>query len=398
MRILFRSGILAAVKMPKTVRAGSSEITVREFADGRYGFDYHNEGGQRVKCRWKSPEKAVEEARDRVRAIAGGKVELLDVSRDDWALFCSWKDAGLTAEKLKDFLTWDAARTKSRLVREVEAELMEIKNADAGLDSSWVTNLKNTIKLFSADFGHREIVEIDASEIEDWLRRLDKQPRTRNNIHAIVVSLFRFAREREYLPWGEKTAAERVSKLKIRATANDIEIYTPKEFRALLEALSADFKLWAILGAFAGIRTEEIRPKAASSKDPLRWEDFQWAEKQIFVRPETAKTGRQRYVPISDNLAAWLELYKGRQGLVIPRPASALYEETKALPARKVTYKKNALRHSYGSYRNAIIRNINQLAEEMGNSPAIARRNYEKPQPRSVAEKWFGIMPPGRAG
>ncbi len=376
----------------KRVKSGSVEIIIRKYSDGRFGFDSHNKG-RRKQHRWREQADAIDGARDHARAVAAGNVDLLSIDKKEWAVFCAWQREGFTMEDLVVFREWKAARSKSRLVRDVETEMMAIKDADTDLDSSWITNVRNTLKLFSETFGRRQIVDIEAEEIEKWLLGLGKQPRNRNNIRAIVVSLFRFARDRKWLPWGEKTAAEQTTKLTIRTRADNIEIYTPAELEALITSVHDDFKPWALLGAFAGIRTEEIRPKAASAKDPLRWEDFQWVDKQIFVRAETAKTGRQRYVPISDNLAAWLKPYRKRKGPVVTRPASALYEETRALPLRGVVYRKNGLRHSYGSYRNAIIRNINQLAEEMGNSPAIARRNYEKPQPRSIADKWFSVVP-----
>ena len=53
------------------------------------------------------------------------------------------------------------------------------------------------------------------------------------------------------------------------------------------------------------------------------------------------------------------------------------------------------LRHSYGSYRLAQIKNAAQVAEEMGNSPAVIRTHYQNlVRPESVAEYW-SIVPAG---
>jgi len=54
---------------------------------------------------------------------------------------------------------------------------------------------------------------------------------------------------------------------------------------------------------------------------------------------------------------------------------------------------KDILRHSYGSYRNAIIRNMPQLAEEMGTSIAMLHRHYHNPQPEQTGLQWFSIRP-----
>ncbi len=362
------------MKIVKTIKAGHVEIAVREYSDGRFGFD-REENGKRKQCRWRNADDAIAEAKERVKLTNAGKIDLLQVSREEWMEFQAWKKA----------------RSQSRLVSDVRDELLELKATDTDLDPVWITNLKGSCKLFCEQFGSRNMAEIQGSEIEDWLKALGKAPRTRNNIRNIIVQLFRFARDRKYLPWAEQTAAEQVGRLKIKARADDIEIYTPEEVKKLLSAISEDFLPWAIIGGFAGVRTEEIRPNNTSHKDPLRWEDILWGEKQIFVRPETAKTGRQRYVPIADNLLAWLQPYRKRKGVIVERPVNSLYTEISRLDG--VTYRKNALRHSYGSYRNAIVKNIAQVSEEMGNSIAVARRNYERPQPRAIADEWFGIMP-----
>ena len=39
-------------------------------------------------------------------------------------------------------------------------------------------------------------------------------------------------------------------------------------------------------------------------------------------------------------------------------------------------WKQNALRHSFISYRMAMVRDVNQVALEAGNSPDIIFRNY----------------------
>ena len=224
------------------------------------------------------------------------------------------------------------------------------------------------------------------------------------------VQLFRFAREREYLP-DSITVAEKVKRLKIKARADDIEIWSLAEMRMLLKHVREEYLPWMVIGAFAGVRTEEICPNITSHKDPLRWEDIQWDEKQIMVRAETSKVGRTRFVPMQCNLLAWLQSYRDRKGPVLTCPVNTLYNELKLMRTRirkaaknakneefeKFTFKKNALRHSFGSYRNAIIRSIGQLSDEMGNSPAIAKCNYERPQPRAVADEWFSIMPENKS-
>ena len=56
-------------------------------------------------------------------------------------------------------------------------------------------------------------------------------------------------------------------------------------------------------------------------------------------------------------------------------------------------WKQNALRHSFISYRMALVKDANQVALEAGNSPDIIFRNYLELVTRTQASSWFGIEP-----
>jgi hypothetical protein len=60
---------------------------------------------------------------------------------------------------------------------------------------------------------------------------------------------------------------------------------------------------------------------------------------------------------------------------------------------KPAVWKKNALRHSFISYRVADIQNVNQVAHECGNSPAVIFKHYRELVRPAEAKKWFGIQP-----
>lgn len=61
--------------------------------------------------------------------------------------------------------------------------------------------------------------------------------------------------------------------------------------------------------------------------------------------------------------------------------------------AHLVGRKDDILRHSYGTYRAAILRNSHNLAEEMGNSVTMVRTYYDAVVSPSVAKLWWKIRP-----
>ena len=67
-----------------------------------------------------------------------------------------------------------------------------------------------------------------------------------------------------------------------------------------------------------------------------------------------AKTGRKRKIDLPENLLKWLAPYRNRSGAIsdrdFGRPLARACE-----PAR-VKYKRNALRHSFGSYQMEMVK------------------------------------------
>jgi len=51
------------------------------------------------------------------------------------------------------------------------------------------------------------------------------------------------------------------------------------------------------------------------------------------------------------------------------------------------------MRHSYASYRMAILNDAAKVASEMGNSPAIIYRDYRKLVTPQQAHQWFAVLP-----
>jgi hypothetical protein len=65
--------------------------------------------------------------------------------------------------------------------------------------------------------------------------------------------------------------------------------------------------------------------------------------------------------------------------------------------ALKIEWPRNVLRHSFISYRIAIVKSADQVALEAGNSPSIIFKDYRELTTEDVANQWFTILPkPGQ--
>ena len=133
----------------------------------------------------------------------------------------------------------------------------------------------------------------------------------------------------------------------------------------------------------------------------LEWEDINWEDDYIEIAATKAqKALRDRFVPLNDTLKAWILLYRRKSGYVCrwKRPNEMLTHELARMRKEKKLnlnlWPADVLRHSYGSYHIKIIRNRQELAEEMGNSPEVIAKNYRRPVSDAQAKKWFDILPP----
>src|SRR5205823_14347815 len=90
------------------------------------------------------------------------------------------------------------------------------------------------------------------------------------------------------------------------ADPGEIEIYTPKEMRALLSAAGPLMVPFLAISGFAGLRSKEL--------ERLDWAEVQMERGFIELKRSKTKTGQRRLVPVPilPNLAQWLVPYVKR--------------------------------------------------------------------------------------
>ena len=288
-----------------------------------------------------------------------------------------------------EFLVWHAKRLPKKSCKEAVAEFLVVKKANAGSSPHNVENLTRHLSILP----DKDLSMITPAD----LPALTGAPRTRKNRRAAWVTFFLWCSEMGYLPYGEKTAPQRLEKpnviRKIPTT------WEREELETLFAHVSPEYLGWLACAAWAGIRTEEICPAATSDKVPLDWSDFKWARKIIIIRPETDKNGQRRVVPILPALRAALWPIKQNFGRVGPNlpphtPRRGGEEaETTRLGAFVGGWRRNALRHSFISYRAAMV-GLAQTAMEAGNSESEAKKSYNDAKGKDEARAWFAPLPP----
>ena len=256
----------------------------------------------------------------------------------------------------------------------------------------YIIDLKTKLKKASGVF-KGQIRSIRADDIDQWLSGMKKASgRTKNNYRMALLTLFSYARDKKHLPRGEKTEAEFATRFDDKG--GDIGIYTPEQFRTLLENIEDRFVPFIALGGFAGLRTIEILR--------LEWKDVWFDKGVIEVGKDKAKTATRRLAPIVPALEAWLKP-RAKTGPILPGIRdefhfTKLFKDatSKLLDAqgeRLVTLVHNGLRHSFCSYRLAVTKSAAQVSLEAGNSPKMLFENYRELVTEKAAQEYFGILP-----
>lgn len=357
-------------KPVSVVRNGALRIDVNRYGDGRYGFDYKPAHGERIKIRCRQQSKAEGRAKDMLATARAGKIDLRNVDPLEFA----------------EFLRWKQFRTPRVSVPDMTLRFLNSKS-NKGLSRKHLDELKGTLDLLAEHFTC-PISELTREGVETWLNARGIGPRRWNNQLGSIVAMMRFAR-RDGALTAELHPVELIQR---RKTTNKKETYTPEELVAMLLPASEEDRIRLILSGLCGVRPEEVRPDYRSAKTPLDWRNFDWRRNIIDMQPETSKVGERRFIPICEAALSFLKPHRKTSGEIIPISMSQGFVP-RVTAASKVAWRPDALRHSYASYRLALIRDMEALALEMGNSRKMIRDHYLDLKHADEAERWFAVRP-----
>jgi integrase len=391
----------------QSVTQGSVTLKIYEVSRGtRTVYSVaHKDGGRRQLKQFGDMAAALTWASNRAKEIDRGKAPAFMLSPDEGAMYQRAKqilagtgksldeiareyvDARDTlggAVRLDVAATYYAERRLRLVQRTVPEVVKELLEARAHKSIRHVKDLNSRLGRFAREVtGY--IANVTQRDLALWLRGLGLSSRSHDNFRQVLVLLFRFAQKQGYLPEG-RTEAEKTEPMGDNGDG-EIAIFTTDEMRRLLSAAGNDVLPYLALGAFAGIRTAEIVR--------LDWQEINFETGYIEIKKSKAKTKGRRLIKMQPNLVAWLKKAVKPSGPVTPlaRPEKTASEVIAANCDPVIPWKRNGLRHSYCTYRYAILQNEHQVSAEMGNSPAMIFANYRALATKEQAEEWFAIMP-----
>jgi integrase len=212
-------------------------------------------------------------------------------------------------------------------------------------------------------------------------------------VYTHAANLFNEAVERGLI------VASPIAQMKKPSTtkrASTVAIYTPSEIRKVLETaqrVEPDMVPYLAIGALAGVRSD----LKDSELPRLRWSDVRLTPTPDFphghvqIRAEIAKKGKRRLIPIQPCLRAWLLPHVREDGPVMPSPEAARTRRGRVFRSAGVTPKRNALRHSFATFRLAATGDAKLTARELGHpSVDLVYSTYAEllTRPEDAAAYW----------
>lgn len=349
--------------------------------------------------------RAIEAARDELDALAAGEAQFWKLARDQKTVLTEILQHRPTLADLERYRDHLAAQGGWKSPGEILRDFVAHKTAEKGHRSQHLRSVENDATDLVEHLGPGEPMEgVTTARLQEWhdTRVGGRGWKRRNDCRGNVVAMFNFARRRGDIS-EETMRAARNLPLAAREVASSIRYADRGETMFLLRNVRREFRLWMVLGLFAGLRPEEIIPEKGRRRRGLHKEEIDPETRTIYIAREVAgKIKKPRRVPFCEHFEEWLDWCgweTDHLGPIATRTAARARETARLGVAlddyfgRQEGWPKDYLRHSYASHRNAVIQNLPQLAVELGNSVEVIQNHYNQPLPKSAGEAFFDLRP-----
>jgi integrase len=287
---------------------------------------------------------------------------------------------GKTIKDVTDFYLDYLSRVRKsctfhQLAEEFIANKVKNKKSDR-----YIGDLRSRLPKFSQSFGDRMATTIETREVDLWLEDLPVSGQTKLNFRRVLHAVFRFGYRRGYCSFNPVSETERP-----KVINGEKAIFTVEQIQKLLD--TADEKTLPIiaLGAFAGVRPEELKK--------MTWAHVQFDHGVIQVDPKTSKTAKNRYVDMTDNLRQWLAPYINSTGPIVPKNLRRLMDATRER-AEITVWPHDVLRSCYASFHLAHFQDAQKLRGFLGHdSTDMLYRHYRYRVMAEDGKRYFEIVP-----
>lgn len=353
-----------------------TKVTIR--GGFRYRVNYVS-GGKRVRQLFDSKSQAEAEAvRVREAFAAFGASWLTLPASERSSLIQAWQRAKSNGVDLLELASVKRSAGASVTLEAAVTELCAAKK-NAGRAGDYVNSLRLVLKKFIRG---RETLKADAVTLSDVEAFLDAHSLAyRSTLRARISTLFKFAVRRGYCPGNPCGQLEPVTYNKPSPS-----VFTPEQARICLDWLRLNPRgmVWFVLTTFCGLRPDEARKTARESID--------LDAGTVTVDSQTTKVRQRRIVtPMDEAMRLLREALDLGGKTPIPKEFKRrlIYRLRTVLDLDK--WPKDITRHSAASYWLSVKPDAAFVAEQLGNSESVLKRDYKALVTKSKASEFWSL-------
>jgi integrase len=328
---------------------------------------FHRDTGQNVSLK-RAVADYVEAARHLkghtlAEAVEGFMANVVNVKRKD------------LAEAVEAFIQTDEPRTKAA------------DGQRAQLSSEYTRIRALRLRKFAKALPGHAVCDLSKQHLDAFIQAMaDASPKARNHHRAGIKQFIQWAVRNDFLAKSNRLLEADSMRMEHANNGDNIGIYTPAEFRALLGTAEGTLKPLIAIAGLGGLRTAELLR--------LTWDDVWRIEDHIEISQTKSKTRSRRLITIGPALSEWLRPYRACTGKLWSLSENCFHAHcADTCKAAGVKRKDNGLRHSYCSYLFAVSGNENLTAAQAGNSPNMIHQHYKGLATMAEATKWFSVKP-----
>ena len=238
---------------------------------------------------------------------------------------------------------------------------------------------------FAHDFIGVPVAHVSTTDLDRWLQKKagGKAKATWRGFRVHLVGLFNFAKARKFI---RENPAEPLETPRMSKRAKPRPYVMPVEDveKALryTAATAPEMVPYMALCLFAGIRPTECTR--------LDWRQIDFERREIDIRADVSKTGDERFIEMSENLAAWLKPNR--------KPSGPIHWTRAALDNIReksgVRWAADCMRHSFGSYHMAQHENAGKTALQMGHRQIDTTfEHYRRAVRKEDSARFWTLLP-----
>lgn len=392
--------------MTQQAKITTTTITVRGKAYSRHVVTWYDADKKRQRKTYSTATEAEAEAKrlNHEFKISGDREKIIrrrigedgtklnaETLRDAVDALAILKNMGTLTDAARYFVKYAKPEGGEKTVEECRSLFLK-RCEDEGLRPATIRSYSQQTQRLANDVKGKKMHEITLHVFEEWLGKVSKSQGTRKSYLRHLGAFFNYAIARGYM------VDNPTANLGAKSDKNIVHYLTPAEaVKMLTTACEHDPELvpYIAIGLFAGLRPSEMHGQN-TDHGPLDWRNIHLTgdKPHIDLKPEQDKNRNGRRVDISKNLLAWLAPHAMERGEIeYSRPRFEAVVKKSG-----VQYRKDAMRHSFGTWHHAMHRHKGETAVQLGDTIETVTKHYVNDYvEQSDAVKFWAIAPKGEA-